>query len=60
MSAALISAVAVSALLLVSIWVVPVMGFNTQDRYTPEQPVPFSHQHHVAGSGSIAGIAKPP
>jgi hypothetical protein len=30
---------------------VPVMGYNSQERYTPPQPVPFSHQHHVSGLG---------
>ena len=37
--------------LLLAIWVVPVMGYNTQDRYSPPQPVPFSHKHHVSGLG---------
>jgi hypothetical protein len=50
-NAALLSVVALLLGALLSIWVVPVMGFNTQDRYTPEQPVPFSHKHHVAGLG---------
>ena len=36
---------------LLLIWVVPVMGYNTQDRYSPPQPVPFSHKHHVSGLG---------
>ena len=50
-SVALLSTAAVSVVLLLAIWVVPVMGYNTQDRYSPEQPVPFSHQHHVSGLG---------
>lgn len=29
--------------LLILIWVVPVMGYNSQERYTPPQPVPFTH-----------------
>jgi hypothetical protein len=37
--------------LLVLIWVVPVMGYNSQERFVPRQPVPFSHQHHVSGLG---------
>jgi hypothetical protein len=47
MNAALIGA----AGLLVLIWVVPLMGYNTKERYIPPQPVPFSHQHHVSGLG---------
>jgi Cytochrome c7 and related cytochrome c/Cytochrome c3 len=27
------------------------MGYNTQERFAPEQPVPFSHKHHVSGLG---------
>ena len=37
--------------LLALIWVVPLMGYNTQVRYTPPQPVPFSHKHNVSGLG---------
>jgi cytochrome c7-like protein len=33
------------------IWVVPVMNYNTQVRFIPQQPVPFSHKHHVSGLG---------
>jgi hypothetical protein len=51
MNAVLIAAAGGAVLLLVSIWVVPVMGFNTEQRYTPPQPVPFSHKHHVSGLG---------
>jgi hypothetical protein len=51
MNAALLGSLAVFALLLLAIWVVPVMGYNTQERYAPEQPIPFSHQHHVSGLG---------
>jgi hypothetical protein len=36
---------------ILSIWVVPVMGYNTQTRFAPDQPVPFSHKHHVSGLG---------
>jgi hypothetical protein len=28
-----------------------VIGYNTQERFAPEQPVPFSHKHHVTGLG---------
>src|ERR1700756_5987055 len=27
------------------------MGYNSQERFVPPQPVPFSHQHHVSGLG---------
>lgn len=33
------------------VWGVPRMNYNTQVRFTPEQPVPFSHEHHVSGLG---------
>jgi hypothetical protein len=49
--AALIGVVGVCLVLLLAIWVVPVMGYNTQERFAPEQPVPFSHKHHVSGLG---------
>ncbi len=51
MNLALIGTAGLFAMLLLAIWVVPVMGYNTQERYTPEQPVPFSHRHHVGGLG---------
>jgi Cytochrome c7 and related cytochrome c len=51
MNVALLSTTGVVALLLLAIWVVPVMGYNTEERYTPPQPVPFSHKHHVSGLG---------
>jgi hypothetical protein len=38
------------AVLLILIWVVPVMGYNS----TRPQPVPFSHKHHVSRLGSDA------
>jgi hypothetical protein len=49
--ASLIGAAGVCLCLLLAIWVVPVMGYNTQERFAPEQPVPFSHKHHVSGLG---------
>ncbi len=51
MSAALLVACLIGAFLLLAVWVVPVVGFNTQERFAPEQPVPFSHKHHVSGLG---------
>ena len=51
MNAALLGVAGLFVVLLLLIWVVPVMGYNTQERYTPQQPVPFSHQHHVSGLG---------
>jgi len=37
--------------LVVLIWGIPRMDYNTQVGLTPIQPVPFSHQHHVSGLG---------
>src|SRR5690242_8189434 len=51
MNAALIGAAGLFAALLSLIWVVPVMGYNTQEGYAPPQPIPFSHKHHVGGLG---------
>jgi hypothetical protein len=51
MNTALVALVVLFLGALLSIWVVPVMGYNTQERYAPEQPVPFSHRHHVSGLG---------
>ena len=51
MNAVLAGAAGIAAFLLLMIWVVPVMGYNTGERYTPPQPVPFSHRHHVSGLG---------
>jgi hypothetical protein len=51
MNATLIGAVGLGACLLLAIWVVPVIGYNTQERFAPEQPIPFSHNHHVSGLG---------
>lgn len=51
MNAAVIGVVGVAVFLLLLIWVVPVMGYNTQERYAPIQPVPYSHKHHVSGLG---------
>ncbi len=50
-NAVLISAGCFGVILLLAIWVVPMMGYNTQERFAPQQPVPFSHKHHVSGLG---------
>jgi hypothetical protein len=50
-SAALVGAGGLLLVLLLMIWVVPVSGYNTLERYVPVQPVPFSHKHHVSGLG---------
>ncbi len=51
MSVALIAGGTLGVALLLAIWVVPVMGYNTQVGLAPQQPVPFSHKHHVSGLG---------
>ncbi len=51
MNAALLGVAMIGAGLLLAVWVVPVIGYNTQERYSPEQPIPFSHRHHVSGLG---------
>lgn len=51
MNAALLACTFVAAFLLLAIWVVTVMGYNSQDRDAPNQPVPFSRKHHVSGLG---------
>ena len=51
MYAGLMTALGGALLLLLAVWVVPVMGFNTQERFAPQQPIPFSHEHHVSGLG---------
>jgi hypothetical protein len=51
MNAALIGVTGAGVVLLLAIWVVPVIGYNTQERFAPNQPVPFSHKHHVSGLG---------
>jgi hypothetical protein len=51
MNAALIGGAALLAVALGAVWIVPVMGYNTQIGYAPPQPIPFSHKHHVSGLG---------
>jgi hypothetical protein len=47
----LVLAVAGAVLFVGLVWGVPMMDYNTQVGMTPEQPVPFSHKHHVSGLG---------
>src|SRR5262252_7245186 len=47
----LVGTTCLGAILLLAIWVVPVIGYNTGERFAPEQPIPFSHKHHVSGLG---------
>lgn len=61
MNASLLGLVALVVFLLASVWVVPLMGYNSQERFTPQQPVPFSHRHHVSGVGmDCDGLCDPP
>jgi Cytochrome c7 and related cytochrome c len=48
---ALITGAGVLGMSLLAVWVVPIMGYNTDERYAPQQPIPFSHKHHVSGLG---------
>ena len=38
-------------------WGFPRTNYVRNIRWTVNQPVPFSHEHHVAGLGSIAACA---
>lgn len=51
MNTALLALGSALLFMLLAVWVVPVMGYNTQERFAPNQPVPFSHRHHVSGLG---------
>ncbi len=51
MNAGLAATGGVSVCLLLLIWGIPRMAYNTQVGLTPTQPVPFSHKHHVSGLG---------
>jgi hypothetical protein len=51
MNASLIGVVVLAACALLLVWGVPLMAYNTQVGFTPPQPVPFSHKHHVSGLG---------
>lgn len=51
MNTALAGVAVIFILLLGSMWVIPYMDYNTQQRYKPDQPVPFSHEHHVTELG---------
>ncbi|HUN75170.1 MAG TPA: cytochrome c3 family protein [Steroidobacteraceae bacterium] len=47
-----LASVAVLAIgFVIAVWGVPLMNYNTQVSFTPPQPVPFSHKHHVSGLG---------
>lgn len=47
----LIGAGAATIVLVALIWILPNTGYATGIGFTPMQPVPFSHQHHVSGLG---------
>src|SRR3954469_24109283 len=51
MGVAISTAGATFLLALGLVWGIPLMNYNTQVTLTPEQPVPFSHKHHVGGLG---------
>ncbi|HTT00687.1 MAG TPA: cytochrome c3 family protein [Steroidobacteraceae bacterium] len=51
MHVALAVAVIATVCFVLLIWGVPRMNYNTQVGFTPAQPVPFSHKHHVSGLG---------
>jgi hypothetical protein len=50
-AAALVVVGCVALFVPLGVWVIPVMNYNTQERFAPEQPIPFSHKHHVSGLG---------
>ena len=47
----LITAGGIVVILIAAIWIIPNTGYATDIGFTPPQPVPFSHQHHVSGLG---------
>lgn len=47
----LIGTGAAAVALVALIWILPNTGYATGIGFTPIQPVPFSHQHHVSGLG---------
>jgi hypothetical protein len=51
MGVALSTAGAAFVVALGLVWGVPFMNYNTEVTLTPDQPVPFSHKHHVSGLG---------
>ena len=51
MNVGLLGAAGSAVLLALLVWGVPRMNYNTGVGFTPPQPVPFSHQHHVSGLG---------
>ncbi len=47
-----LTVIGLSALVCIGlVWGVPLMNYNTQVSFTPPQPVPFSHKHHVSDDG---------
>jgi hypothetical protein len=51
MAAGIIVAGGIGIGLISLIWIVPNTSYTTAIGFTPPQPVPFSHQHHVGGLG---------
>ena len=49
--AAIISAVVLVLFLGGLLWIVPVTNYTTTSQFAPQQPVPFSHKHHVSDDG---------
>jgi hypothetical protein len=50
-AAALVVLGCVAVFVPLGVWVIPLMNYNTQERFAPQQPIPFSHKHHVSGLG---------
>lgn len=48
---ALVGIGGVTLILVAMIWIVPNTNYVTQVGFTPPQPVPFSHKHHVSDDG---------
>ena len=51
MNVALLAAAGTFIVFLGALWIAPLSGYNTRIGFTPPQPVPFSHKHHVSGLG---------
>jgi hypothetical protein len=50
-AAALVVVGCIAVFVPLGVWVIPLMNYNTQERFAPQQPIPFSHKHHVSGLG---------
>jgi hypothetical protein len=48
---ALLSAIVLALFLGGLLWIIPVTNYTTNSQFAPQQPVPFSHEHHVGGLG---------